>query len=126
MFMADQWDEDSFGTSREKNIAQLQDLMQQPALDGLHKLVIVDDIMYLHSMRRAIYVKARDLDVPNLFVVRVSADYSTARTRNSLRPHSKRVAEETLRKIFNRFEEPNISLVHERNSFVVDTMSSQR
>jgi tRNA uridine 5-carbamoylmethylation protein Kti12 len=124
--MADQWDKDSFGTSRERNIAQLQDLIQQPALDGLHKLIIVDDIMYLHSMRRAIYVKARDLDVHNLFVIRVSADYSTALTRNSLRPDSKRVAEETLLKIFNRFEEPNNSLVHERNSFFVDTMSSER
>lgn len=124
--MADQWDEDSFGTSREQNIAQLQDLIQQPAQDGLHKLIIVDDIMYLHSMRRAIYAKARDLDVRNLFVIRVSADYSTALTRNSLRPDSKRVAEETLLRIFNRFEEPNISLVHERNSFVVDTMSAVR
>lgn len=124
--MADQWDEDSFGTSREKNIAQLQDLIQQPALDGLHKVVIVDDIMYLHSMRRAIYVKAKNLDVHNLFIIRVSADYFTALTRNSLRPDSKRVAEETLLKIFNRFEEPNTSLVHERNNYVVDTMSSER
>ena len=124
--MADQWDEDSFGTSREKNIAQLQDLIQQPTLNGLHKLIIVDDIMYLHSMRRAIYVKTRDLEVHDLFIIRVSADYSTALTRNSLRPDSKRVAEETLLKIFNRFEEPNTSLVHERNSFVVDTMSPVR
>jgi tRNA uridine 5-carbamoylmethylation protein Kti12 len=124
--MADQWDEDSFGTSREKNIAQLQDLIQQPALDGLHKLIIVDDIMYLHSMRRAIYVKTRDLDIHNPFVIRVSADYSTALTRNSLRPDSKRVAEDTLLRIFNQFEEPNTSLVHERNNYVVDTMSSGR
>ena len=123
--MADQWDEHSFGSSREQNIAQLEGLIRRPSLDGLRKVIIVDDIMYLHSMRRAIYVKARDLEVHHLFVVRVVADYLTARTRNSLRPDSKRVTEEALLKIFDRFEEPNQSLVHERNSFIVDTTSPE-
>ena len=124
--MADQWDEHSFGSSRKQNIAQLEDLIRQPALDGLHKLIIVDDIMYLHSMRRAIYVKARDLEVHHLFVIRVVTDYLIALTRNSLRTDSKRIKDETLLKIFTRFEEPNSSLVHERNSFIVDTTSSER
>lgn len=124
--LADQWDEHSFASSRDQNIAHLEALIQQPTPTGLHKLIIVDDIMYLHSMRRAIYVIARDLEVHHFFVVRVVADYSTALTRNSIRPDSKRVSEETLLKIFNYFEEPNNSLVHERNSFIVDTASVER
>lgn len=124
--MADQWDEHSFASSRDQNIAQLEALIQQPTPNELHKLIVVDDIMYLHSMRRAIYVIARDLEVHHLFVVRVVADYATALTRNSIRPDSKRVSEETLLKIFNRFEEPNHNLVHERNSFIVDTASVER
>lgn len=93
---------------------------------SFHTVIIVDDIMYLHSMRRSIYVICRDLDVQHLIIVRVVADLELAMSRNSARPDSTRISNETLRRIFSRFEEPNKTLVHERHSFVVDNSRFHR
>jgi tRNA uridine 5-carbamoylmethylation protein Kti12 len=122
------WDECSFRKSRESGILQLQEMIRIATLKAptSHTVIIVDDIMYLHSMRRAIYVLCRDLNVHHLMIVRVVADIELAMSRNSSRPDSKRISDETMRKIFCRFEEPNRSLVHERHSFVFDNSCYRR
>lgn len=125
---SDLWDESSFRKSRERGIEQLQEMIgiaaqNAPTSDAV---IIVDDIMYLHSMRRAIYVICRDLNVHHLMIVRVVADLELAMSRNSSRPDSRRMSDETMRKIFSRFEEPDNSLVHERHNFVLDNTCCQR
>ena len=88
--------------------------------------MIVDDIMYLHSMRRAVYVACRDMGVDHLLNVRVTSNLSTALIRNSFRTESRKVAEEVVRKIFTQFEELNASLSHEKRSFIVNCNSQER
>lgn len=82
--------------------------------------------MYLHSMRREIYVIIRDLDVHNLFVVRVKTGLSIALLRNSVRSESTTVNEETINNIFHQFEEPNYKLVYEKLNGVIDTTDEIR
>ena len=91
-----------------------------------HSVIIVDDIMYLHSMRRAAYVTTRDLGIHNLLIVRVTTDLSVALARNSLRMGSRRMSDETVSKIFNNFEEPNSTLVHEKVNLRIDTSTDMR
>ena len=91
-----------------------------------HSVIIVDDIMYLHSMRRAAYVATRDLGIHNLLIVRVTTDLSVALARNSLRMGSRRMSDETVSKIFNGFEEPNSTLVHEKVNLRIDTSTDMR
>jgi tRNA uridine 5-carbamoylmethylation protein Kti12 len=122
------WDECSFRKSRETGILQLQEMLRIATLKAQtsHTVIIVDDIMYLHSMRRAVYVICRDLHVHHLMIVRVVADLELAMSRNSSRPDSRRISDETMSKIFACFEEPNRSLVHERHSFVIDNSCYRR
>ena len=128
------WDEHSFRASRDEGILQLQRMIASstPAVDksnGVshlnHTVIIVDDIMYLHSMRRAVYVATRDLLVRSLITVRVTANLSASLSRNSLREDSRRMSDETVTRIHNQFEELNTSLVHERVSTTVDTSTEQ-
>ena len=128
------WDEHSFRASRDEGILQLQRMITSstPAVDksnGVsypnHTVIIVDDIMYLHSMRRAVYVATRDLLVRSLITVRVTANLSASLSRNSLREDSRRMSDETVTRIYNQFEELNASLVHERVSTTVDTSTEQ-
>ena len=91
-----------------------------------HTVIVVDDIMYLHSMRRAVYTAARDLGVRNLIAVRVAVDLPLAVARNSLRDESRRMSEDTINKIYSQFEELNSSLVHEKVNTSIDTTSHDR
>ena len=127
-YFSDLWDKNSFRTTRESGLLQLQGMIRTATLNAptSHTVIIVDDIMYLHSMRRAIYVICRDLNVHHLMIVRVFANLELAMSRNSSRMNSSRISDETMRKIFSRFEEPNKSLVHERHSFLVDNSCYQR
>ena len=137
--ISDLWDDNSFRRSREGGILRLRQMIAAAkdiaSLDTTpkalhtskeHSVIIVDDIMYLHSMRRAVYVSTRDLDVHHLLIVRVTADLPIALARNSLRVESKRMSDETVKKIFNNFEEPNSSNVHEKFSLCVDTTTNTR
>ena len=128
------WDEHSFRASRDEGILQLQRMITSStaAVDksnGVshlnHTVIIVDDIMYLHSMRRAVYVATRDLLVRSLITVRVTANLSASLSRNSLREDSRRMSDETVTRIYNQFEELNTSLVHERVSTTVDTSTEE-
>ena len=128
------WDEHSFRASRDEGILQLQRMITSSTApvdksNGVshlnHTVIIVDDIMYLHSMRRAVYVATRDLLVRSLITVRVTANLSASLSRNSLREDSRRMSDETVTRIYNQFEELNTSLVHERVSTTVDTSTEQ-
>jgi tRNA uridine 5-carbamoylmethylation protein Kti12 len=82
--------------------------------------------MYLHSMRREVYVRARDGGVDHMLVIHVKTPLESALLRNSLRVGSARVDEAAIRKIFERFEEPNRALVHEKINLTVNTDTSER
>lgn len=90
-----------------------------------YTVIIIDDLMYLHSMRREIYVITRDENIP-LLTIRVRTSLDFAILRNSLRPMSIKISNETISKIFENFQEPNNSIVAERLNYIVDNTSDER
>jgi tRNA uridine 5-carbamoylmethylation protein Kti12 len=82
--------------------------------------------MYLHSMRREVYVKARDGGVDHMLVVHVKTSLECALLRNSSRLGGARIEDATIQKIFERFEEPNPALVHEKLNIEVSTDTFER
>lgn len=87
-------------------------------LSGKQSIVIVDDIMYLRSMRREIYVLARDRDIP-LLVVWVNTSPEIAQQRNTTRDHNTRVSEESMTRIISDFEVPDSTAVCDRYNLTV-------
>ena len=68
-------------------------------------ILVIDDIMYLKSMRREVYVLARDRQIP-LLTVWASAALETAILRNEMRPTEQRVTRDAIERIFTQFEAP--------------------
>ena len=98
-----EWDSTTFRASRS---ASLQCLEFE--LDAAHppdKVFIVDDIMYLKSMRRQVYIIGRNRCVP-VAVVSVEVDLPTALARNDQRPPQERVTQSAVVKIHSSFERP--------------------
>lgn len=85
---------------------------------NLH-VTIVDDIMHLRSMRREVYVLARDRGVP-IISVWISADIETAFARNHLRTGAERIPEDTIMKIHSALQPPDPVHIFDRNSITVD------
>ena len=130
------WTERSFADSRAAGMGALHAALlsytsttsspsssSSSSSDGV---VMVDDIMYLHSMRREVYVAARDGGAHHLLVVHVEAPLAMALARNAARAPAARVEEEAVRRMHGRFERPNGSLVHEKMHLTVDTSTDAR
>lgn len=131
----EEWNETSFKESRQRGLECLQGMLaekqsrqdQQDQHDQhdqpADKIVIVDDIMYLHSMRREIYTIARDNGYI-LLIVCVKAELDVCLSRNSLRPVNQRVASQAIENIFAKFEFPNSTLVCDRYNVIVHSDDS--
>lgn len=59
-FYADDWDENSYKKIKEKNILYLKTIFQNSLSKQVHTIIIIDDLMYLRSMRKEMYVLNRD------------------------------------------------------------------
>lgn len=110
-----QWDDSTFKSARS---ASLQELEQRLDTLGSDSVVVVDDIMYLKSMRREVYVLGRKRCVP-VVVITVSTELSTALARNAQRDPPQRVDEASILRISERFEAPS-SHAADRLHFVID------
>ena len=110
-----QWDDSTFKSARS---ASLQELEQRLDTLGSESVVVVDDIMYLKSMRREVYVLGRMRCVP-VVVITVSTELSTALARNALRDPHQRVDEASILRISERFEAPSPRAA-DRLHFVID------
>jgi len=111
-----EWNHSSFKMIRQENLCILEKLMSPEIRTKLSKttpsLVVVDDIMYLRSMRRQVYVLARNMGIPML-TVSVSVGLDTAISRNSERSIPVKV--ESLRKIYESFQIPDPKFIFDRN-----------
>ena len=83
------------------------------------QITIVDDIMHLRSMRREVYVIARDRGVP-VITVWINTDIETALARNRLRTGREKIDEDAIWKIHNTLQPPDPVHVFDRHSFTVD------
>lgn len=119
------WDETTFQSSRNTNLERVTEYINRIArncendCDTLPEVVVVDDLMYLRSMRREIYVLGRDRNVP-ILVVWVKTDIEVALERNSRREGRLCIAESTVRKIAEHLQPPDPALIFDRNSITID------
>jgi tRNA uridine 5-carbamoylmethylation protein Kti12 len=73
------------------------------------RLILVDDNSWLRSMRRLLYVAARDAAEPCAFaVLHLSLDADTCIARDVSRRADERVGEATIRKMLTHFEPPGM------------------
>lgn len=117
------WNDRTFQLVRKASLDRLENelkiLSSIPTTNGYKEpILLVDDIFYLHSMRRQIYVKARNYHAKLLFIW-IKTDLSIAIQRNSLRPEASYVEEEALINIYNKFEGIDNALVSERNCITI-------
>ena len=76
--------------------------------------VVVDDNMYLRSMRRQVYNLTRDTKHA-LLTVHVTCELDVARERNQTRDGIERVAERSFDNIIQDFQVPNSRHICDRN-----------
>ena len=120
------WSERTFADSRKTGLDTVKLYLENSSSLSCDTVILVDDIMYLHSMRREMYVLARDYGAHHLLIVHVTTDIDVALARNAIRDVSTKVDEESIRRMFDRFEQPNHKLVHEKHVVHIDTNNEER
>ena len=93
--------------------------------DEFPGLILVDDIMYLRSMRREVYVIARDCNIP-IIVVWVNTPLEVALQRNSQRSGKQHIEEQTIIKIHAALEPPDAQHICDRVHIVIDGACENR
>ena len=68
--------------------------------------------MYLRSMRREVYIIAREHNLP-LLIVHVAVSLEVAQLRNSARPRP--ISSASIEKIYAAFQPPNKEFIFDRN-----------
>ncbi len=114
-----QWDNESFHLIRYNALLHLMGLLSScqdspdDSCDNPH-VVIVDDLMYLRSMRRQVYVICRDCNV-KLLTIFVDTSPGIAKERNTRRIGRERICDETMERIIHSFEGPSNGMIYDRN-----------
>lgn len=122
------WDEKSFGVQRKQNldaVASHAEELQSSTVDSFPGYVVIDDIMYLRSMRRQVYVIARDNHLP-IICVHVDTPLSTALERNSHRDESAYITTSTISRIYEDLEPPDAKHICDRYSIRMNGDSEDR
>lgn len=122
------WTAHTFAASRQTGLDLVKKHIRDAKIsdDKRGSVIVVDDIMYLHSMRREVYVAARDAGADHLLLVHAETTLDLALTRNATRSESTRVEEDAIHRMHDRFEKPNGKRVQERIHLTVDTSNHER
>lgn len=104
-------DADSFHHIRTIAKQRIREILSTPQNS---RIIIIDDIMYLKSMRREIYVLARNNNIP-LLTIWLNTSVDIAQARNNLRNETSRVSDESFSKILENFEPPDQSYIFDRH-----------
>lgn len=123
--LVDEWDSTTFRSSRSRSFGALDDAMDAVLTQNLDVPIIIDDIMYLHSMRREVYNVVRDRGGATV-VVWVNTELAVALQRNSERAGAARLEEAAINKIAMDFEPPNSKHIADRIQLTVDGTSTER
>ena len=129
-FYAD-WDESSFKKLRKDSLERIRAIAHTFPFatandsDEFPGLILVDDIMYLRSMRREVYVIARDSNIP-IIVVWVNTPLEVALERNSQRSGKQRIEEQTITKIHAALEPPDSQHICDRVHIIIDGSCEDR
>ena len=109
------WDAASFKDSRKAGLESLKQLLGEDDTN----IIIVDDIMYLSSMRHEVYKLSRDRLVP-LVVVHLDVSLSECLEGNLKRSEENRVDSEAIKRIYCSFERPNSANICDRLNITVE------
>eukprot|EP01041_Mallomonas_annulata_P002978 gene2978-5841_t len=125
----------SFKELRAHNICKLKDIISSPITNlthnscnndmttqpSLHRVVLVDDIMFYRSMRKEIFLLAKSADCC-FAIAWVAVDVDTALLRNQQRDGYKRLDDDVVRRLHNSFQPPDetCGLRSERFHLVID------
>lgn len=114
------WDDKTYRISRHNALTALKERlieMNHSSIDATtmnpHSVIIVDDVNHLKSMRREIYVIAREQNSSVVMIwMRVELQVAFDRNRNDVsRVNSfKCIPESTITQLYNRFESPSSSV----------------
>ena len=116
LILKDEWNDESFSYNRKIYKELVDAKLKETDVD----IVIVDDIMYLCSMRRELYVLARGNNATFL-CIQLSAPLSTILHRNSLRECKAKIDDKVVAKLHDAFENVDIKRTAEKHSLVVST-----
>ncbi len=116
------WNENSFGQIRSTALRILQLEIDTVHSEECHHVIVIDDNMYLKSMRREIYVVARQARAL-LVTIWCQASITICRDRNQCRDVD-RVLQESFDRIAANFEEPNPKHIFDRHLAIVDSTAS--
>lgn len=116
-----EWDAESFHAIRDLSLKKVEEAVDTTYEEILKQVIIVDDLMYLRSMRRQVYQLARNSGCP-LLVVWVQTSPSVAWERNSCRSKDGKafVPEDSFNRIVSSFQPPAEEHICDRYSLVVD------
>lgn len=115
----DEWDETTFKTYRATAITKIRDMIEASVNDGESiRRLVVDDLMYLSSMRHEVYRLTRDLMIP-MAVVWINTSLETALERNSKRCTEAVIDPDTIQRIHDSFEAPNPTSICDRVSDII-------
>lgn len=126
-------DSDSFHRIRQEGVALLESILTEHTSSTVaasghgrtNSVAIVDDVMHLRSMRRAMYKLARTHRAPSM-VVHVKTDLSVALSRNARRSGIARVPDDVIEKLHDQFDAPSVKAISDRCYVVVDGNSTER
>jgi len=119
-----EWNSSSFKKIRFENLHKVNESLsllsevRTKLSKTIPSIVVVDDIMNLRSMRRQVYVMARNQNIPML-TVSLLVGFETAISRNSSR--SNPVKEESLRRIYESFQPPDPKFIFDRNHISISS-----
>jgi tRNA uridine 5-carbamoylmethylation protein Kti12 len=128
------YDDESFHSIRSEGLKILEEHIVafktnecSDTTSQLQQVAIVDDIMHLRSMRRAVFKVARKYSVP-LLVVWVKTDLTAALERNGRRRLNEgdRIPSEVIQKLFEQFDEPSSKHICDRHCCTIDGNSTDR
>jgi tRNA uridine 5-carbamoylmethylation protein Kti12 len=122
------WDLESYKHGRTLSLSRVKQILESVSEESdisMVSLVVVDDNMPQHSMRRDIYKIARDNNATAV-VVWINTDPRLAFERNQSREDSHKVGEESWSRMRDKFEPPNSEYIEDRFSLIVDVASDFR
>ena len=116
LILFEDWNDYSYRFNRNIHMGTVEAKLKESCVD----LVIVDDIMYLCSMRRELYVLARSSKA-SFVCIQLFASLPTALYRNNFREGKARISENVVKKIHAAFENLDTKRTAERYSIIVST-----
>lgn len=122
----DLWNERTFKDSRFRAQKEVERVIDGLLQLGRHSksLVLIDDIMYLRSMRKQIFILAKRKSIV-MSILWLNAPLDTCLQQNAKRQQNEFVEETTIKRIYDDFQPPSNKIVHDRLFHVIEFIDNR-